>query len=1122
MAAAIRVLYVDDEPALLDIGKLFLERSGDFSVTTVTSVPDAIRLLEQEQFDTIISDYQMPEMDGIKFLVLVRTRFGMIPFILFTGKGREEVVIEALNAGADGYLQKGSEPQSQFAELSHKIKQATSRKKAEEALRESEEKYQAIVDHALEAIMIIDSSANVLFANPAAATLVDLEDSSACIGKNALEIIAPESREAARVDLASSRDGRDGYIAKYKIITATARERWVELIGKKIAFGGVPSVIVMFRDITERKRMDDALRESEERHRILLNEFPDPIFSFYPDGTYRHVNRAFAEGVGKSVDQIIGKKIWDVFPKDEADKRFYALRTVFSTGEGKEIEVHVPRFDGDRDYVTTIVPVKDDKGSVVSAICSSKDVTERKRAEEALRASEEMFKSVVHNSSDLTILANAKGIVTFVSPQCDLVTGYPSDKFIGQTIPDIIYPDDVTRCRHAWEQVVQLGQEQRDFEYRIVDGAGAVRWVSHSTKQVTVDGRVLGIQSDICNITERKRMEEALSESERRFRELSDLLPQTVYEIDVNGILTYGNRIGFELFGYTENEFKKGLNVLQMIAPHDRERAGAAFRAIIDGLGRRGVSNEYQALKKDGSTFPISIYSSAIIVQGRITGLRGIIIDNTERKQVEEALVESEERYHLLAEHMTDIVWLMDMDIKTTYQSPSSEKLRGYTSKEIKDLPPEKNLTPESLKLALEVFFAEMPRIEGDPNYNPVKILELEYYRKDGTTFWSESKFSIIRDSSGKPVSILGEGRDITVRKQVEKQLWENEEKFRLIVENSHDIIYILTTDGVFTFVSPAWTTLLGHPLTEVIGQSFQKFVHPDDIPQCIAFLQYVIGTGQRQEDVEYRVQHTDGTWRWHSSSAVPLKDETGRIIGGEGIARDITERQLMESEIRSLNTVLEQRVEQRTAQLNASLEDKTVLLQEIHHRVKNNLQIIISLLKLQSRYIDDDKTRQVLQESQNRLRAMALVHERIYRSNNISEINLKDYLSYLTKQIFSFSNIPPYQIGMKITMEDIMSNIDTLVPVGLIVNELVSNSLKHAFPDGRKGEISIAIQRQNALLTILFADTGIGIPANLDWRNAESLGLRLVILLVEQLDGTIELDRSSGTAFTIVVKEKK
>ncbi|TSA53966.1 MAG: PAS domain S-box protein [Dehalococcoidia bacterium] len=150
---------------------------------------------------------------------------------------------------------------------------------------------------------------------------------------------------------------------------------------------------------------------------------------------------------------------------------------------------------------------------------------------------------------------------------------------------------------------------------------------------------------------------------------------------------------------------------------------------------------------------------------------------------------------------------------------------------------------------------------------------------------------------------IVGSAADISERKRAEEALALSEEKFRLLVENSHDIIYTLTPEGVFTFVSPAWTTLLGHPVNQVAGHPFQPFVHPDDLPGCMVWLQKVIETGQRQEGVEYRVRHIDGSWRWHTSSAVPLRDEAGTVIGFEGIARDITERKQMQQKLEEMAT---------------------------------------------------------------------------------------------------------------------------------------------------------------------------------------------------------------------------
>ncbi len=167
----ISVLYVDDEASLLDIAKTYLERTGDFSVETATSAPEAIALLQERAFDAIISDYQMPEMDGIAFLQQVRSKGDTIPFILFTGRGREEVVIQALNEGADFYLQKGGEPKSQFAELAHKVRQAVSRKQAEEALKKTKQHYRALIRNASEAIYVVQDG-HLRMANPQLAELL--------------------------------------------------------------------------------------------------------------------------------------------------------------------------------------------------------------------------------------------------------------------------------------------------------------------------------------------------------------------------------------------------------------------------------------------------------------------------------------------------------------------------------------------------------------------------------------------------------------------------------------------------------------------------------------------------------------------------------------------------------------------------------------------------------------------------------------------------------------------------------------------------------------------------------------------------------------------------------------
>jgi two-component sensor histidine kinase len=238
--------------------------------------------------------------------------------------------------------------------------------------------------------------------------------------------------------------------------------------------------------------------------------------------------------------------------------------------------------------------------------------------------------------------------------------------------------------------------------------------------------------------------------------------------------------------------------------------------------------------------------------------------------------------------------------------------------------------------------------------------------------------------------------------------------------------------------------------------------------------------------------------------------------------AHDELEMRVQErtAELAKVNQALQAEITERVrkeAQIKASLEEKEALLKEIHHRVKNNLQVISSLLNLQSRLVADPQALEVFQESQHRIRSMAFVHEKLYQSESLARIDFAEYVRTLTTYLFSSCGARAQGVTLDIQAEDVLLGIDAAIPCGLILNELVSNALKHAFPNGRDGEVRIDLRADDdQRLTLTVSDDGIGLPEGLDVHNTNSLGLQLVDTLVRQLDGTMEIHGQGGTEFKI------
>jgi two-component sensor histidine kinase len=271
----------------------------------------------------------------------------------------------------------------------------------------------------------------------------------------------------------------------------------------------------------------------------------------------------------------------------------------------------------------------------------------------------------------------------------------------------------------------------------------------------------------------------------------------------------------------------------------------------------------------------------------------------------------------------------------------------------------------------------------------------------------------------------------------------------------------------------------------------------------------------------------------WNSAT---IFDEDGKIaVATIAQGQDITIRKKALEDLEQLNNNLENIVNERTRALNEevqqrrqaeaaireSLDEKVLLLREIHHRVNNNLQIIISLIKLQTRTLEDDKMKQVLSGMRNRVQAMSLVHEKLYQSKSLTSIDIADYTRFLATQLFAFYGVDHRRVALRTDIEKSLLDIETAIPLGLILNELVSNALSHAFPGDRTGTITISSHRAGYLISLEIADDGVGLSQDYDWQGSASLGFRLVNSLVDQLGGTIEEKTGKGTTFNILFPRK-
>ena len=604
-----------------------------------------------------------------------------------------------------------------------------------------------------------------------------------------------------------------------------------------------------------------------------------------------------------------------------------------------------------------------------------------------------------------------------------------------------------------------------------------------------------------------KLAEKNLNENKTAFETLMSNLPGVVYRCrnDLNWTMEFVSEGCLELTGYEPEDIimNKRVAYNDLIHPEDRQMVQSAIQKALRENKHFKVS--YRIITADLKEKYVWEQGKGIF-SGDLMAIEGFITDVTKRRKAANAIKISELYYRTIFENTGAATFIFGEDTIISLANTECEKLSGYLKEEIEGKSWLDFGAGEDREKLINYYYLRKNDVNSIPKNYEFKLMDIQ-----GNVLDIYATIVSIPYTNDRLASLL----DITERKKIEESLKESENRYRELLENSFDAVVIHDGTRVISANSIAMKLLGIKNLEKFLDKPLHAFIHDEYHEIAAERMQKMLENGGTLPPIEEKFLCVDGT---------PIDVEvlaTGFTYDGEKavqvVFRDISKRKRTEKHIKE------------------SLKEKELFLKEIHHRVKNNLQIISSLLDLQGNYVDGKETIDVLHGSKNRVKSMAMIHEMLYQSNDLASINFSKYIQNLVQDLF-YSHCAKSNIRPLMDVKQVFLNIETAIPCGLIINEVVSNSLKYAFPtasgrgptdeksvspdDNKLGEVFIGLNSYDDEFELIIADNGIGIPEDIDFENIQTLGLQLVNMLVNQLEGSIKLERKKGTMFRIKFKE--
>ncbi|MGO8699217.1 MAG: PAS domain S-box protein [Limisphaerales bacterium] len=515
-------------------------------------------------------------------------------------------------------------------------------------------------------------------------------------------------------------------------------------------------------------------------------------------------------------------------------------------------------------------------------------------------------------------------------------------------------------------------------------------------------------------------------------------------------------------------------------------------------MGEDRFHQEYRILTSNGNVRWVADHMSVRRdAAGNASHFEGILLDITAQVEAQTAAREMSERHAFIVNNLKEVVFQVSPDGCWTFLNRAWTEIMGFSIEQSLGTRFIDYVHPED-RDRCQLLFTELMERKKDHCRN-----EVRYRTLSGEFRWIEVFVRLTLDAEGRILGAAGTLYDLTKRKLAQDKLRESEALYHSLV--AHLPLFILRKDakGRITFANRRLCEALRFPLEAVIGKTDSDFLPPDVAQHLREADEKVLASGNAINSIE-ELPDADGLIRHAQIITTPICGSEGEIAGVQVISWDVSERHRFECQLRD------------------SLAEKEILLKEIHHRVKNNMQLICSLLSLQADVTQDERLRISFAESQNRISSMALIHEKLYQSTDIARVDFGEYLRDLVEGIAASNGSFSRRVETEVQTDDLRIGVDAAIPCGLIVNELVSNAFKHGFPSGGKGKISVVMRRETEGLRLIISDTGRGIDERVDFMQSKSLGMKLVLTLVRQLRGEIKWRNHEGTTFELLLKEAR